>query len=50
MGKKKHEIPKKINLLLNNKIKHKEISKNLRKFFSEKENINIIVKKINSIF
>ena len=49
-AKKKHEIPKKINLLLNNKIKHKEISKNLRKFFSEKENINIIVKKINSIF
>jgi len=49
-AKKKSEISKKINLLLNNKRKYQAISENLRKYFSEKKNRNFIITKINSIF
>jgi len=49
-AKKKSQISKKINLLLNDKNKYQVISSNLRKYFSEKKNRNIILIKINSIF
>lgn len=49
-AKKKSEIAKKINLLLSDKSKYQVISNNLRKYFSEKNNRNTILKKIKSIF
>ena len=49
-AKKKSEISKKINLLLNDKKKYQEISLNLKKYFYEKKNRITILQKINTIF
>lgn len=46
LAKKKSEISKKINLLLNDDTKYKEVYRNLRKYFSEKKNKITILKKI----